>query len=430
MRKIISLLLVLTMAMGIFMTGCGKKPQDDKSNGENDKSGLSGTISFMGWGDESERQIYQDIIDSFMEENKGVKVEYYYTPSDYYTKLTTMISGGTTPDVFWVVEGQLSNYIDICENLDPWLKKNPEITNGYLDALLEYGKRDGSVYAIPKDWEPIVMYINEDLFKASGVELPTSDWTMEEFMEIAKKMTKVENGETTQYGVAIDNYRAYWMGFMGAYEAEWFKDGKSNFADPNAMKGLQVMYDSMVKYGYAPTPSGVSSSGMSSDQMFQTGKVAMYVSGEWSVPTFKQECDFKWSAVELPMGTTRQNCVISGMLCMNKDSKNKEASIALIKYMLSEKGLSETTRRGLSMPPYESLINNAELLKDVPSAETMVATSKYIGIDSQRDAVASGKWSKYHDIIYAELDNAFNGLCTLEEACKNIDTKANSELFN
>lgn len=430
MKKIISLLLVLTMSMGVFLTGCGKKSQNDDSNDKGNTSELSGNITFMGWGDESERQIYQDVIDSFMEENPGVTVEYYYTPSDYYTKLTTMISAGTTPDVFWVVEGQLSNYVNVCENLDPWLEKYPEITDGYLDALLEYGKRDGSVYAIPKDWEPIVMYINNDLFKASGVEIPTSDWTMDEFMETAKKMTIVENGETTQYGVAIDNYRAYWMSFMGAYGAEWFKDGKSNFCDENAMKGLKVMYDCMDTYGYAPTPSGVSSSGMSSDQMFQTGKVAMYVSGEWSVPTFKNECDFNWSAIEMPIGTTRQNCVISGMLCMSKDSKNKEASMALIKYMLSYDGLSETTKRALSMPPYESLINNAELFKDVPSAETMIATSKYIGIESQRNAVASGKWSKYHDIIYAELDNAFNGLCTLEEACKNIDTKANSELFN
>ena len=34
------------------------------------------------------------------------------------------------------------------------------------------------------------MYINLDMFREAGIEPPKSDWTMEDYIEIAGKMTK------------------------------------------------------------------------------------------------------------------------------------------------------------------------------------------------------------------------------------------------
>ena len=59
------------------------------------------------------------------------------------------------------------------------------------------------------------------------------------------------------YGTAINNYRADWINWMGNYDAEWFKDGKSNLSSPEAKQGLGVMYD-LVQAGSAPSPGTVS----------------------------------------------------------------------------------------------------------------------------------------------------------------------------
>jgi len=117
---------------------------------------------------------------------------------------------------------------------------------------------------------------------------------MEDYVEIAEKLTKVENGRTVQYGTAVNNYRADWINFMGNYDSQWFKDGKSNISDPDAIKGLSVQAE-LIDKGYAPAPG---TTGESEDRLFIIGQIGMYPSGRWVVPSFNSEIDFEWTAVE------------------------------------------------------------------------------------------------------------------------------------
>ena len=53
-----------------------------------------------------------------------------------------------------------------------------------------------------------------------------------------------------------------------------------------------------------------------------------------------------------------------------------------------------------------------------------------IGLAGQYAAVATTKFAQFQDIISAQLDLAFNGSISMEEACAAIDKKANAEVFN
>ena len=50
---------------------------------------------------------------------------------------------------------------------------------------------NGTMYAAARDITPKVMYINTKMFKDAGVEIPSEDWTMDDFVEVAKQLTKV-----------------------------------------------------------------------------------------------------------------------------------------------------------------------------------------------------------------------------------------------
>ena len=192
-----------------------------------------GEISFMGWGDTAEQALYQTVLDKFMEENPGTTINYLYTPDDYSTKLQTMIAGNSIPDLFWVVDSEMTTYAmsGILEDMQPYMDEHPEILENYLPSLKEYGSYEGGLYALPKDWTSGVIYVNLDMFAAAGLEAPTSDWTLEDFREAAKKMTVASDGRTSQYGAALSVYRLDWMSMGAAFGAEWFKDGKSNFSE-------------------------------------------------------------------------------------------------------------------------------------------------------------------------------------------------------
>lgn len=447
MKRFIAIFLAVVFTFTLGLAGCGQNQSsgktaeptaEDKSAGTESNAPasaeLSGSISYMTWGDNTERGLYQQVIDDFQKKNSKVKVKYVYTPNEYNQKLQTMVAGNTAPDVFWILQNNVPTYAPTgaCEVLDPWIEKNPELTDDMVDGLLKYGQYEGKTYAIPKDWEPVVMYLNEDLFKAANVPLPTSDWTMDDYVSLAQKLTVTKDGKTSVYGAQCDTYWAFWMVFAGNCGGKFFKDGKSNFSDPNVIKGLSVLNDLINKYKAAPSPAAMSSmSGQSSssDQMFATGKIAMYPSGRWQVPPFRKDCKFNWTAVEMPKGVTRVNPVISGCLAVSSKSRNKEAAVAFVKHILSRDGLKITMSNGLAMPVYKKYLDDPELVTAPPDVAPFKATANYIETELQYTVYQTKLFSKYNDMITAELDNAFNGKQTMEQACANIDKKANTELF-
>ena len=66
------------------------------------------TITFSGWGDETEQNIYRDSIARFNAVCPGVTVDYQPVPDKFQDKLKAQMAGGTAPDVFYV-DDQLMN---------------------------------------------------------------------------------------------------------------------------------------------------------------------------------------------------------------------------------------------------------------------------------------------------------------------------------
>lgn len=443
MKRLVGIILVIVMVLSLA-TACSnppseapkspdtpvsteaEKPADLKWDGYEASKGLTGKITYMFWGDDYERQMYTDLIAAYEKLVPGVKIEQMYTPGgDYYTKLQNLGAAKTVPDIFWLSEArvkELSN-AGLMADLTDVLKQYPAISDGMFDGALEYGQVNGTQYCIPKDYTGYVMYINKDIFKEAGIPIPTSDWTMEDYVKIAEQLTKVENGRTAQYGTIVNNYRADWINFMGNYDAQWFKDGKSNISDPNAVKGLGVQAE-LIKKGYAPVP-GTTAEG--EDRLFIIGQVGMFPSGRWVVPSFLSECDFEWTAIEMPKGTTRVCPFITANVAISADSKNKEIAANFLSFQMSQTGLGYTLSNGLSVPLYKDLITDKKILSE--PAEAFIATSNYIGDKEQVDALSTGKWTEYNSIIFAELSLVYDGTQTIEQAAANIDKKANETLF-
>ena len=441
MKKVLALLLAAVMVFSV--AACGQSERADENNtgktgtaASGDKTGetagkeISGEISYMHFGDDYERQMYEDLIKGYMAKNPKAKINQIYTPDDYYTKLQTMLSSKTTPDVFWFAEGRTAEYAKagILEDLTNVYEKYPALVEDLIPSLRKFGQYEGKDIAMVKDWTSYVMYLNLDMFKEAGVTPPTSDWTMKDYIEIAGKMTKKEGDRVKQYGVCVNNYRADWIAWLGANNAEWFKNGKVNFSDPKSIEGLRPMFEAVEK-GYAPSPAVLSSMGTTEDRMFITGMVAMYPSGRWVIPSFRGECDFEWDAVELPTAETKSVAFICGMIGISKDSKNKDLAADFVAYQLSREGLKYVSPSALALPAYKSVLADPEYVTVPPSTEPFLKSADYVGTDVQYNALMSGGFSKLNDIIYAELSSAYNGDITLEQACKNIDSKANGDIF-
>ncbi len=429
LKKAIALMAAFAVAASVLLAAPTVKAEWE---GAEKAATLEGEIQYMHSGDDYEREMYAGVFASYMELAPNVKVEQMYVPSDYYTKLQTLASANSLPDLFWMGESGIRQYYEagMLYDMTPYLEEYPQLTEDIIDGVLDYGNFDGKQVAFPKDWTSYVMFLNLDLFAEAGVEVPTNDWTVDEYKDIAAKLTKMtaDGKRVDVYGTAINNYRADWINWMGNFEAEWFKDGKSNLSDEKALQGLGVMYD-LVQAGSAPSPGTVSSTGDSEDRLFIIGKVAMYPTGRWGIPSFRAECDFEWDAVEMPKGTTRVCPFICSMVGIASTTKNPDAAANVLSYQMSDEGLVQVMGSALSLPVYNDLMANEDYCNTPPSAEPFINSAAYLGSDSQLAAAQTGKWSEYNSIIYSNLSDAFEGNVTLEEAAKNIDEQANTTLF-
>jgi multiple sugar transport system substrate-binding protein len=438
----VMLLLVFLLAACAAPASPGTAPAGDAASGDaateaaaeaQAPAGEPIEVSFMGWGSEEERQIYQEAFDLFKEQT-GISVNYIYVPQDYDTKFKTMVAGDEVPDVFYVPENEVINYAATGKllNLDPYIETNPEVVNDFVPGLLEFGQlEDGSQYAIPKGWEPFLVFINVDMFNEAGVPVPDGSWTFDEFREVARQMTVPGDAQSARYGLALDTWWGPWMTFIGNAGGEFFADGQSKFDDPNVIAGLQYMVDLALVDKSAPSPAVLQQTGMGSSQMFQTGRVAMYPTGRWVTPTYRDSLDFTWDAVEMPIGERRVNPIFSGMLAIGANSEHPDAAFQLLQFLMGKEGQLGVTGMGLQMPPYQAQMDDPDLVNEPPSLGPSKATAVYHGYDSQLNTARSGKFGEYvNRIVQPQLDAVFTGDKTVEEAVVAIDEQANAELFS
>ncbi|MGG1880061.1 extracellular solute-binding protein [Paenibacillus cisolokensis] len=88
---------------GDSSTGSPSSPQPgQEGSGETGKKAPV-TIEFMGHGNPNEKKIFEKLIASFEDKYPHVTVKYTSVPpGEYSQKMTTLISSGKVPDVFYV----------------------------------------------------------------------------------------------------------------------------------------------------------------------------------------------------------------------------------------------------------------------------------------------------------------------------------------
>ena len=81
----------------------------------------------------------------------------------------------------------------------------------YQSALL--AGNNSSQYALPYEINPTIMCINHDLLTKENIEIPSSDWTIDDFYKICTQVTK-----DTNHDKSIDQYGCYGFDWKDAID--------------------------------------------------------------------------------------------------------------------------------------------------------------------------------------------------------------------
>lgn len=329
-RKLIAIIAMLAAGMMLFASG----PQEAPAAGD-------GPIELKFWslftGGDGE------FFDAMIEEFNSSQDEIHMTNDmvkfdDYYTKLTTALAAGTAPDVIVLHQARLINYVPsgVLLPLDGYVSE--EMLADFQAAPLEACRMDGSLYAIPFDVHPIVMYTNRALLEAAGItELPK---TAEEYSAAAKAIKEA----TGQWGSLIDNttgtYKAYtltrlFVSLVNQQGGSMLTDDLSAAAFNN-----EYGYNALV-WLQALVNDGVNPNELDYDaamNMFKLGEGAFYFNGVWATGTLEQTEGLDFVASPLPafMGESAawtDSHTFAIPVQKNQDPVKVEAAISFIDWM-------------------------------------------------------------------------------------------------
>jgi multiple sugar transport system substrate-binding protein len=359
-------LFVLVVVLGMLLAACGGGAAPAATQPA--ESNAPVTISMMMWGDPAELDVWKQIVADFHTANPNITVNVDVSDWDsYWTKLKTLLSAGTPPEVF-AMDAPL--YLDyqsrgVLLNLQPYLDKNPDMLKGVYPQTLEAYKTPDGMYGLPRDFQTIALFYNKDMFDAAGVAYPTGDWTYDDLRAAAKQLTITDSdGKVTQFGIYSDlwDMELIWSEAIWAYGGDIINADhtKTLIAEPQALQAWQLFHDMMFVDKSWPTSTTASEYG---DDPFLAGVAAMTTIGHWAVPGYS-EVGFNWDVAPMPKGPAGQaTSVNSAGFVVGKASKNPDAAFEFLKYVLSEPAQTRLAELGFACPVLESVAQSDAFLK-------------------------------------------------------------------
>ncbi|MCZ0702149.1 multiple sugar transport system substrate-binding protein [Natronobacillus azotifigens] len=211
-RKAMISILSAILVLMLLVVGCnneddtttpsnndGNNTSENDTNGDDEPAGLDPlteeeiTLTYAAW---TSHDLQFHLADAFMEMYPNITVDIVQLEQDGWNDhLTNLASTGDLPDVFWYMGNVdvpirnmwLGDFTEYFEN-------DPDNDN-LLDTAYDMGYFDGErKMAAAAAYLPYTIFLDENLFEAQNVDMPSPDWTYTEMIELIEEMTIPEQG--------------------------------------------------------------------------------------------------------------------------------------------------------------------------------------------------------------------------------------------
>jgi multiple sugar transport system substrate-binding protein len=187
-------------------------------------------LTYANWGDDP--NVNEALAQAFMEKYPNITV--FIVNMDAFTyqdDFTVMAQSGLLPDCFmvmdeigWTLNGWLMDITELYDN-DPDSEK-------VFDYVKSLGVYDGVRTMFASNALPNIAVLNKDYFDAYNEPLPSYDWTFEEAIDIATRLTHPEEmkyglGKATMFNLDLlpdyaDPIKSGQRGYYGYKEGEGY----------------------------------------------------------------------------------------------------------------------------------------------------------------------------------------------------------------
>jgi len=409
MRKLAAL--VLASLMAISMTACGGSSTTSATTAAETtaaaaattaaattaaaaasttaaSSGSAVTIKFRYWADNTDYSaLMQNIIKKFNAENgKGITVVGEEQPWDggaYSQNLFNAVMGGGDIDCStWKLTSTplfVNNNLlaDLTDYVGKWDKKS-DIEDNIYNVMKQAGGSD-KLYVMPWNIQVLYVYYRPSIFKAAGVEVPT---TYEDFLNCIKKCTMDTNGDgkTDVYGFGM-------RGAKGGQEpwGSFIYGEGGNFEDLTSDASVKGMQDFIDIYKNGNVPPTATSDGFNEIiANFKSGLTAMTIHHTGSSADMEKTFGDDVSAFAFPKGKGQWTSMGDTETVMFESCKNKDACFEWMSYLAAGEG-QKMWCEGTGNVPVSKTVANEDFFQNNRFMKASIAGESYSGILPIRD---------------------------------------------
>ncbi len=390
MKKFLSLILVLAMAVGIMsaFVGCGEEQAVEE--------GATKIVLYARGFDQWANDYLQEQVNEFNKiMDDGIQLEVkFFTDSAYNDAITVARENGSGVDLYMISYGNLWSDVqnELCVPLNELLDQAyfDDLTDAARDLVI-YGD---TYYAYPTLIEPSAMlFYRKDMLEKAGVtKIPTS-W--DELYDACAKVKKALN--PAQYALGLPTGQALgWATWGMQYNTtgglvldETWK--QIRIEEPGYRELAEFFYD-CYKAGYVPTQQLTAQGYNDIINALCQNKLAMTFAGSWSVAeimnTYPTMAD-KIGIAPLPTFDGDQSGITATnggwAYAIDSTSKNQEKAARVIEWMFCED--AERTAKYFEIAHYSKTAVNKSVQTIIDKADKDVK-QEWVDVITQVSATA------------------------------------------
>ena len=294
-----------------------------------------------------EDALYDMQMPKFMEENPNIEIVRESFPgADFQTKISTMLAGGTLGDAMWSALGGATIYFHWAQNviapIDDLVAAQAIDLSQWYEGCLNAITMEGNLLGLPFKAHPGwgVTYYNASAYEEVGLEVPSADWTLDDQIEFATALHKVEGDQVVRFGYLPGALEHAWKALLcvtRAYGGQLLNEDGTQFLlmeDPTR-QAIQYTWDMHNVHNVAPKPDQILGS---VGEMWIAGALAMNTAG-----TFRSNADaaigdtFDWMAVgnaKGPAGVGGSDYEVDAF-CVTSASQHPAEAFEWVQYLCS-----------------------------------------------------------------------------------------------
>jgi multiple sugar transport system substrate-binding protein len=389
-------------------------------------------LTFSIWGSDAHKKMYEDMIANYKKLKPNVNVEVMIIPSaDYLQKMSVMLASKTAPDVIWMLERGIPQFLEagLMEDLSPIKTDTAYDASDIIPSTLELVTKADKLYGVAFSTPPNMMYYNKNLFKEKGLKTPTElykdgNWTYDEMNKAAQAIAQPDKGIYGMNLIRPGGWGPSWIEslqtLVWAYGSDFFtKDGKKLALNtPQGQQALQFFSDSMFKTKVHPKPGDQTA--------FESGKIGMQQDLLSYMGKAKAIKDFEWDIAPMPKAAGGQGTTLGYAAYMvPKGNANTAEAIEFVKYLSNKENMAITSQ--FFVPSRKSVLNSDGFLKQGPSPESM-KTAVLDQMAAARVRQGFVNFQKIDDKMKLHFDAIYTQAGTVPDILKKMETDVNAVL--